>query len=284
MRRTALKHVLYYHMFPEMEQDMTGPRLDDPDFWSAASQYQRVAHPFTTDFARRALAEAALPPTSHVLDIAAGAGSLAIVAAEAGHRVLAVDFSPGMVARVAALDRPDLEAREMNGEALDLPDAAFDAAFSMFGIVLFADWRVGMREMARVVRPGGVGVIATWPHPGGAAVNLLLHETCARLFPDLDPGPPIAGLHANRDPARLAAVMEEVGFASVEVVAHTHDFLLEPDMLEGADPMFAFSPLWPKLDDAARAAVLADIRAQAGGRTLPIPSTALIAIARRARG
>ena len=43
----------------------------------------------------------------------------------------------------------------MNGEALTVPDASFDAAFSIFGVMLFSDWRRGLREQARVLRSGG---------------------------------------------------------------------------------------------------------------------------------
>ena len=65
----------------------------------------------------------------------------------------------------------------MDGRALDLPDASFEAAFSMFGVVLFPDWQAGLSEMVRVIRPGGVGSIGTWKHPKGAAATLLLAQT-----------------------------------------------------------------------------------------------------------
>src|SRR3546814_3820403 len=82
------------------------------------------------------------------------AGALALVAARAGASVLATDFSFGMVSAILAHRLAGLEAEVMDGHALDLPDGGFDAAFSMFGIMLFADWRKGLAEMARVVHPG----------------------------------------------------------------------------------------------------------------------------------
>ncbi len=90
-----------------------------------------------------------------MLDIACGAGALALVAARDGAQILATDFSPGMVAAVLSHGLPNVDALVMDGQALDLPDACFDAAFSIFGIMLFPDWRKGLAEMARVVRPGG---------------------------------------------------------------------------------------------------------------------------------
>ncbi len=156
---------------------------DDTSFWDGVSEYQRMAQAFTARYAERAWAEAALPVTATVLDIAAGTGALALVAARAGARVTATDFSPGMVESVLSHGLPNLCAKVMDGQALDFPDASFDAAFSMFGIMLFPDWRKGLAEMARVVRPGGLGSVGTWKQAAGAAANLLLAERVSDLFP-----------------------------------------------------------------------------------------------------
>ncbi|MFX7996903.1 class I SAM-dependent methyltransferase, partial [Acinetobacter baumannii] len=81
---------------------------------------------------------------------------------------LAVDFSPGMVARVAGAGSANVEARVMDGQALALPDGGFDAVVSIFGVIMFPDWRKGLAEMARVTRPGGWGIVATWQDQGAA--------------------------------------------------------------------------------------------------------------------
>ncbi len=67
-------------------------------------------------------------------------------------------FLARLVARVAAAGRPNVDARVMDGQALALPDAGFDAVFSIFGVILFPDWRKGLAEMARVTRPGATGL------------------------------------------------------------------------------------------------------------------------------
>lgn len=83
------------------------------------------------------------------------------MAPAAGADVLAVDGSQKMVARINARARQEpacagrVRAEIMDGMALSLPDARFDAAISVFG----ADAVGGMREIARVLKPGGrVGV------------------------------------------------------------------------------------------------------------------------------
>ena len=89
---------------------------------------------------------------------------------------MATDFSPGMVACVAAAGLPNVETRVMDGQALDLPDASFDAAFSIFGVIMFPDWRKGLAEMRRVTRPGGYGVVAPvgWGAPGSSSAGELM--------------------------------------------------------------------------------------------------------------
>ncbi|EQB10674.1 hypothetical protein RLDS_27215 [Sphingobium lactosutens DS20] len=109
----------------------------------AAQRYEKTAHPFTELYAKAALARIRLGPGSRVLDVAAGTGALALAAARTGAQVMATDFSPGMVARIAAAELPNVEARVMDGQSLALPGGAFDAVFSIFGVIMFPDWRKG---------------------------------------------------------------------------------------------------------------------------------------------
>lgn len=257
--------------------------LNDARFWDALSDYQKLAHAFTSTYAEAAWRAAALRKGATVLDIACGAGALALVAARDGAQVLATDFSPGMVAAVLSHGLPDVDALVMDGQALDLPDACFDAAFSIFGIMLFPDWRRGLAEMARVVRPGGLGCVASWKHGSGAASNLLLADRVASLFPDIAQPAPVEGMNHFRDPVRFEAALSAAGFTEVRIVETSSDYPVDAAALDDPARLFQFSPVWPLLDAAQRAAVLASIRTsveQAGG-VLPVPSAALIAIGRR---
>lgn len=259
-------------------------QLADPAFWSANATYQKLAHDFTRVFGARAWQHAAVAPGSTVLDIAAGTGALALVAAAAGARVLATDFSPGMVDTVQSYGIANLQARVMDGQALDLPDASFDAAFSLFGIMLFPDWRAGLSEMARVVRTGGTGCVASWKDPSGAAANLLLARLCAALFPELPQPEPLAGMQALGTSARFDAALRAVGFTDVSIIEVTHDYPIDAVAFAEPDRLFQFSPLWPDLGEARRGAILTTIEAAlvARGGALPVPSPALIGSGRRA--
>lgn len=254
--------------------------FENPDHWDAAARhYRQTAHPFTTRFAEAALARVALTPESRVLDVAAGTGALAMAAARSGAHVLATDFSPGMVACVAAEGLSNVEARVMDGQALDLPDASFDAVFSIFGVIMFPDWRKGLAEMRRVTRPGGVGVIATW-RDQGAATFLLLGQIRRKLFPDRAGMTMPEAVLALSDPEDFARALVEAGYRDPRIESVTFDFILDVAALAEPDTLFGKSPDWAALSDADKAAVIFEIRQMAGDRSdLPVPSTALIAVA-----
>ena len=157
-----------------------GNRLPEGDvtamFDEIAPVYDRLntIMTFGLDGRWRAAAVAAtgVGPGDSVVDVAAGTGKLAAALADRVGpfgRVAAVDLSPGMVAlgRAATSDLVQLEF--LLGNALDLPfdDGNFDAATIAFGLRNLADFGAGVREMRRVVRPGGrvVCLELTMPRP-----------------------------------------------------------------------------------------------------------------------
>jgi demethylmenaquinone methyltransferase/2-methoxy-6-polyprenyl-1,4-benzoquinol methylase len=110
---------------------------------------------------KRAADMAALSPGDRALDVATGTGDLAIELrrrVEPQGEVVGSDFSEAML-ELARRKAPEL--RFEHGNALDLPyeDDRFDAATAGFGARNFSDLPQGLREMARVVRPGGRVVI-----------------------------------------------------------------------------------------------------------------------------
>ncbi|WP_313441000.1 class I SAM-dependent methyltransferase [Novosphingobium sp.] len=258
------------------------PEFESTDHWDAAAQhYEKTAHPFTVRYAEAALARVALTPDSRVLDVAAGTGALALTAAQTGAQVLATDFSPGMVARIAAVGLPNVETQVMDGQALALEDGKFDAVFSIFGVIMFPDWRKGLSEMARVTRSGGYGVVATW-QDRGAATFLLLGQIRRKLFPRRDGMTMPDAIKALSDLHDFARELIAAGYLDPQIEHVTHDYELEISTLAEPDTLFGMSPDWTSLNDAEKAAVIAEVREMAGEHEiLPIPSTALIAVAQR---
>ncbi len=253
--------------------------IDDPGFWDSYSRSESAPPEFLRRFAEKAVAEAALPNGARVLDIATGTGAVAIAAAKAGLHVLATDFSAGMVAHVESYRIPTVETRQLDGQALDLPDASFDGAFSNFGISLFDDWRAGLAEMSRVIKPGGTASVGAWQAAGGASATLLLSQLCAEMFPDLDQPSPSGGQDEMRDPGRFEAALTAAGFVDIRIILETNDAIVDEASLDDPDRLFTFSPLWPLLDAGRRSEILTAIRSRS--RPVAVPSPALIGTATR---
>lgn len=114
------------------------------------------------------LAMANLQPGEHVLDIACGTGLVTFRAADAvgPHGVIAAsDISEDMVASVAAAAAArgiTGDFRRMDAEVLDHPDASFDAVLCGLGLMYVAEPPNALREMRRVLRPGGRAAAAVW--------------------------------------------------------------------------------------------------------------------------
>ena len=257
---------------------------DDRAYWNdLAARYEAMVAPFTGHFARAAMAGVAIGPGTRLLDVAAGTGALSLWAADRGALVTAIDFAPAMVARVAAHQHPRVTALAMDGQALTLPDAAFDIVASVFGVMLFPDWRAGLAEMARVCRPGGTAIVAVWSDPEGAAIFELLADVRGMLFPGAPRPAPPPGMLALSSADGLAVGLVAAGFTAPVVKSETHDFQLELRLLDDPDKAFAAMPLWVDLDSTQRLQVHAEIArrvASAGAiDRFPITSTALIATA-----
>lgn len=162
------------------------------DLWSRhARAYETVFEPLTDRFAEAAIATLGLRPGQRFLDVAAGTGGAALMAADAGAAILAIDAAPGMVERIrvrAAQSGVPVQAAVMDAQALALKDAGFDAALSVFGIVLCPDPVAALREMARVVRGGGRIALVTWTEPQGyALITRLLAAVAAVRGPQAPP-------------------------------------------------------------------------------------------------
>jgi SAM-dependent methyltransferase len=152
---------------------------------SAAEVYEEFFIPALFQQWAGQVADAArIKSGQRVLDVACGTGVLARAAAApvgASGSVVGLDVNEGMLA-VAAQKAPQIEWRQGKAETLPFDDDSFDAVVSQFGLMFFVDRQAALREMMRVLRPGGHFAVAVWASldhtPGYAAlVDLLL-----RLF------------------------------------------------------------------------------------------------------
>jgi demethylmenaquinone methyltransferase/2-methoxy-6-polyprenyl-1,4-benzoquinol methylase len=105
-------------------------------------------------------------PGDRVLDACCGTGDLAVQAERRGGRVVGLDFSPRMLERA---HHKSGTIEWVQGDALALPfsDEEFDAATVGFGVRNLADLEGGLRELARVLRPGGKVAVLEITRPRG---------------------------------------------------------------------------------------------------------------------
>jgi ubiquinone/menaquinone biosynthesis C-methylase UbiE len=185
-----------------------------------ARVYELTGNRVTAPIAVEALRQVGrLPFGARTLDIAAGAGAFSIPAAYQGLSVLAIDIAPGMVKllseRLAPFPFSAAEVRD--GEDLLLADHSFDLATSIMGVSLFNDWRKGLHEMSRVLRPGGKACLATWKTPPGGGPFLVMARALVRVFPDRTPPAPSEGFRVLADPEQLISAMQVMGLEDVQL-------------------------------------------------------------------
>lgn len=154
---------------------------------SAAEVYDQFFVPaLFEEWAHRVVDAAHVEPGQRILDVATGTGVLARAAAERvgpTGSVIGVDINDGMLA-VARRTAPHIEWRKAAAEALPFNADSFDRVVSQFGLMFFEDRGVALREMMRVLRPGGYLAVAVWASldtsPGYADLATLLDRLFGR--------------------------------------------------------------------------------------------------------
>ena len=163
-------------------------------------------------------------PGELVLDLAAGTGTSSEPFVAAGARVVPCDFSIGMLS-VGKKARPVLPFVAGDGTKLPFADDTFDAVTISFGLRNIVDPAAGLREMARVTRPGGRLVVCEFSHPTWAPFRTVYVEYLMRALPPVAravSSSPDAyvylaeSIRAWPDQPRLAAMIADAGWTGVE--------------------------------------------------------------------
>ncbi len=132
---------------------------------------------------RRAVVDAVAPrPGERILDLAAGTGTSSVPFASAGAFVVPSDFSMGMLS-VGKRRLPYLPFVAGDGMNLPFRDGAFDAATISFGLRNIHDRMAGLRELLRVVRPGGRLVVCEFSHPTFGPFRTVYTEYLMKALP-----------------------------------------------------------------------------------------------------
>lgn len=162
-----------------------------------------------------------LRPTDLVLDLAAGTSVSTVELARSGATCLAADFSVGMLRAGASRPVPKIAA---DATRLPFADGVFDAVTISFGLRNIVDHVAGLREMARVARPGGRLVVCEFSTPTVPGFATLYKEYLMRALPRVatavssNPEAYVylaESIRAWPDQPELAARMESAGWEQV---------------------------------------------------------------------
>lgn len=166
----------------------------------------------------------ALAPGQRVLELAAGPGDTGFLAAELvrpGGTLISSDAAEAMLAvardRAAELGLDNVEFKRLELEWIDLPTAAVDAVLCRFAVMLSVDPAAAMREMRRVLRPGGRLSLAVWDIPARNPWATIPSQAMIELGYSSPPDPNAPGMFALSDAAQLRELLAEAGFVDVVV-------------------------------------------------------------------
>ena len=194
---------------------------------NAAENYQKffvpvIGGPFALDLVN----EAGLRPAERVLDVACGTGTIARLAAERvgpNGRVSALDVNAGMLSVARSLpSATPIKWYETAAESIPLPDDSFDVIFCGLGLQFFADKAAALREMYRVLKPGGRVYIST-PVPN--AFFDLFDRAIARHVSE-EASSFVHAVFSLSDPHEMEALLTEAAYSAVKTRTRSRNIQL----------------------------------------------------------
>lgn len=243
-------------------------------FEVAADAYFRFMGRYAEPLAPLFAEYAGVVPETRIIDVGCGPGALTaqLVRITGAANVAAIDPSPPFVA-AAARRCPGVDAQPGVAEEIPYPDAAFDLALAQLVVHFMKAPVKGLREMARVTRPGGTVAACVWDHTGDRGPLSLFWTAVRSVDPDAKDESNLPGARENH----LAALFGEAGFEDIEA-----------GELTVSVPYQSFEEWWEPytlgvgpagdhvlgLDDAGRERVIAASRARLPEPPFEIAATA----------
>jgi SAM-dependent methyltransferase len=244
-------------------------------FAVSGDTYDRFMGRYSVRLAPLLLDFAGVSSPARALDVGCGPGPLAAALADrlGAENVGGADPSESFVAACAARV-PGADVRQAPAEALPWDDARFDVALSQLVVNFLRDADAGVREMARVVRPGGVVASCTWEYREGMRMLRTFWDAALALDPS---APDEARVMRFQDGEELARLWSDAGLGEVETApldvsveyADFDDYWLPFESGTGPAGAYAVS-----LPPHARAALRAECSRRLGEPTAAFALTA----------
>ena len=220
----------------EGDQSRFQKEADAASYDTVAKSFDAMSERFSASIADALLKRAGIGQNDRVLDLGAGAGLLTIRAAKlaSSGKVVGIDHSAGMLAQAQEKARRQgvsdrVECLQMDAEALTFEAASFDVVVSLFVLAHLPNPDAALRELHRVLRPGGRLVIGV-----GAGAPLLSREGIGRAALRVSHTILSAQGRLASAPGFLQRLLAEAEKPSTEV-EHVHASLDVPALLAAAE-------------------------------------------------
>jgi ubiquinone/menaquinone biosynthesis C-methylase UbiE len=192
---------------------------------AGAAAYDRFIGCWSFAYGPILLAAAGLTVGQTVLDVAAGTGGLAVMAASRvgpSGRVVATDISLPMlhVAKGKIVGLP-VDLVVSDGQDLAWRDRSFDVVTCQLGLMFFPDARRGLREFRRVLREHGRLAVQVWSRPDRVPFFGIVADALSRYYVEQRDILYLSSTLA--DPDHLLWLLADAGFRDVSVVADTQE-------------------------------------------------------------
>ena len=238
---------------------------------------------------------AGVAPGDLVIELACGPGGTGLAAAELvgpeGRVVLsdvAAEMTAIAAARAEALGLRNVSARVLDIEAIDEPDASYDALLCREGLMFAADHARAASELLRVLKPGGRAAVAVWgPRERNPWLGIVLDSVGEQLGAPMPP-PGVPGPFALDDADRVRGLFDDAGFEDV-VIGEADATLVAPSFEDWWARTTALAGPLARVLEAQPEETRGAIRERARGATaryataagLELPGVSLVASGRR---